>query len=165
MYGGMILHTEYRNKVTHAAVYPCMKLLWLIVAAAIVGAAQDATEWQQARAAGRNAFEQGRYREAEPLLTKALVISQQIGTGDPHVVQSLHDLGDVHRAMGRHAQAEELLRAALIIREQQSGASDPTLAPDVDALAWAIYSQGRLADASMLFRRTVECWNQPVVWL
>jgi tetratricopeptide (TPR) repeat protein len=132
-----------------------MRLAWLALAAVTCAAGQDLAEWEQARAAGRRAFEQGRYREAEPLLSRALVISRQLAEPDSRVVRSLHDLADLHRASGRHGQAEELLRAALVLREKEAGADSPTLVADVDALAWAVYSQAKLPDAARLFRRSL----------
>lgn len=133
-----------------------MKLLFLALTGAFAALAQDTAEWEAARTAGRRAFEQGKYLEAEPLLSQALVISQQLPASDERVVRSLRDLADLHRASGRHSQAEGLLRAALILREKQVGADSTSLVTDVDALAWTVYSQGRLPEAAKLFRRSLE---------
>ncbi|HEX9370150.1 MAG TPA: tetratricopeptide repeat protein [Roseiflexaceae bacterium] len=125
--------------------------VWLAAAAS----GQDVSEWEQARDGGRAAFQQGRYGEAEPLLSKALVMAQQLPPDPDRVAGSLHDLAGVHRATGQHKQAEELLRAALILREKQSGPTSMEVLPEVEGIAWTLYGQGKLAEAAVYFRRAL----------
>ena len=128
---------------------------YLGVMLAVAAAAQDGAEWEQMRTLGRTAFEHGRYADAEPMLAKALVLAQQLPADTARVVGSLHDLADVYRASGRHQQAEELLRAALILREKEAGGTAVSLRPDIDALAWTLYAQGKLTAAAEQFRRSL----------
>jgi tetratricopeptide (TPR) repeat protein len=72
--------------------------------------------------------EQGQYEQAQPLLERALTISEQLlgphhrGTGG-----LLASLGELYREQGQYEQAQPLLERALAILEQQLGSDDVRL--------------------------------------
>jgi tetratricopeptide (TPR) repeat protein len=103
----------------------------------------DAATYLQAR---------GRYAEAEPLLQRALAISeQQLGTDHPDTATSLNDLAELYRNQGRYEEAEPLMQRALAIREKQLGQDHPHTATSLDNLAALYQAQGKYAEAEPLY--------------
>ncbi|MFM7425444.1 MAG: tetratricopeptide repeat protein [Elainella sp.] len=99
---------------------------------------------------------QGRYAEAEPLLLRALDITeQQLGAGHPHVARGLNNLAELYRAQGRYAEAELLHLRALDITEQQLGSDHPDVALSLNNLARLYESQERYAEAEPLYLRAL----------
>ena len=65
-------------------------------------------------------YEQGRYKQAEPLLQRAITIREhQLGPEHPDTAQSLQNLAPLYCKQGKYEQAEPLLQRALAICEQQ----------------------------------------------
>ncbi len=76
------------------------------------------------------------FREAEPLLQRALAISEAgLGANHPDVAQSLNNLGGLYYAQGRYEEGEPLHQRALSIREQELGANHPDVAQSLNNLA------------------------------
>jgi CHAT domain-containing protein/Tfp pilus assembly protein PilF len=74
--------------------------------------------------AGTQAYRQGRYHEAEPLLQRAVAITQKVlGPENPDVGQTLALLARVYVAEGEYRRAEPLFAHALSMMEK-SGAED-----------------------------------------
>ena len=70
--------------------------------------------------------EQGRYAEAEPLLQRALHISeQQLGSEHSDTASSLNNLAGLYESQGKYVEAEPLYQRALVIRERQLGPAHP----------------------------------------
>ncbi|NJO81000.1 MAG: tetratricopeptide repeat protein [Cyanobacteria bacterium RM1_2_2] len=64
-------------------------------------------------------LDQGRYREAEPLLVQSLLICEQhLGETHPDVASSLNNLAGLYQSQGRYKEAEPLHLHALSICEQ-----------------------------------------------
>ncbi len=98
--------------------------LWLVV--------DGLTEDQQGRAtglftlAGLRTLYQGRYKEAEPLLQRALKIRQeQLGGEHPDTAASLNNLAGLYESQGRYQEAEPLLQRAVTIVVRQLGEEHP----------------------------------------
>lgn len=78
---------------------------------------------------GRTKQAQGRYAQAEPLLKKALTLSEQyFGGGSIDVAEALNQLGMLHKYTGRFAEAGRLYQRALSIVKRSGGSSDLMLA-------------------------------------
>jgi tetratricopeptide (TPR) repeat protein len=68
----------------------------------------------------------GRYAEAEPLYTQALLINHRVLGGDhPNTASSLNNLASLYYACGRYAEAEPLYKEALEIMEWVLGVEHP----------------------------------------
>jgi tetratricopeptide (TPR) repeat protein len=70
---------------------------------------------------------QGHYAEAEPLLKRAMAISEKaLGPDHPGVAISLNNLAGLYRAQGRYGEAAPLYERALAISEKALGPQHPT---------------------------------------
>ncbi|MHC5830378.1 MAG: tetratricopeptide repeat protein, partial [Nostoc sp.] len=79
---------------------------------------------------------QGRYSEAEPLLTQALEMRKQLFAGDhPDVATSLNNLAGLYNSQGRYRDAEPLYTQALAICDRILGVNHPTTATIRENLA------------------------------
>ena len=80
---------------------------------------------------------------------RELLVARRKVVGDEHLLTatSLHRLGLLLRAMGRHAEAEPLLQEALATRRQLLGLDNLRVARTLDALARVILERNRAADA------------------
>jgi len=104
---------------------------------------------------------QGRYREAEPLLLRALAIREQaLGSEHPDVAQSLDNLAGLYHSQGYHREAEPLLRRALAIYESRLGAEHPGVAQSLNSLAGLYQAQGRYAEAEPLYQRALAIYEK-----
>jgi tetratricopeptide (TPR) repeat protein len=77
--------------------------------------------WQNCLDEGRQAYDAGRYEEAERLFKNSLDEAEKFGPGDYRLGQSLYWLGAVEWDMGRPVQAKPFLERALNIIEQLKG--------------------------------------------
>jgi len=98
---------------------------------------------------------QGKYDEAEPLLQRALNISEQsLGPDHPLTATTLEGLGSLYLSQGKYDQAEPLLQRALSISEQ-------TISPDhllittsaLVGLGGLYLNQGKYEQAEPLLQR------------
>ncbi len=88
--------------------------------------------------------DRARYREAEPLLERALAIcEQQLGSLHLNTARSLSNLAELYRNQGKYEQAEPLYRRALAIREQQLGSLHLDAAQSLNDLALLYRVQGK----------------------
>src|SRR5262249_15119153 len=88
--------------------------------------------------------ERGQYRDAEPLLVRALSLREQsLGPDHPHTAQSLNRLAFLYRQQGKYERAEPLYLRALSIREQHLGAEHPHTAQSLNNLAGLYQEQGK----------------------
>ena len=98
------------------------KLFWLIAPLCVVfvstQASAQSTAWDTTTSAGLEAYEQGRFGEAEEYLSAALKEAENSGPGDPHLATSLNNLAPLYRTQGKHAEAEPLYKRALAIFEK-----------------------------------------------
>ena len=116
--------------------------------------------------AGRLANEAGVYfqqraqfREAEPLLRRALAIDEQ--SCGPDVAIRLNNLAQVLQATNRLAEAEPLMRRVVDILENPGGEPYPNYAGALNNLAALLKATNRLAEAEPLMRRVVDILENP----
>ena len=93
-------------------------LVGLLCLALWTTALAQQTQWEKLNGAGMEAYERGRYAEAEKLWLAALKEAETFGGEHPRLATSLNNLAELYRAQGRYAQAEPLHQRALAIREK-----------------------------------------------
>jgi tetratricopeptide (TPR) repeat protein/transcriptional regulator with XRE-family HTH domain len=105
---------------------------------------------------GRYLYERAQYKEAEPLLQRALSIREEhLGTTHPDTAASLNNLAQLYRAQGRYPEAELLLQRALFIRKERLEPAHPNTATNLNNLALLYRVQGRYAEAEPLLQRAL----------
>lgn len=106
---------------------------------------------------GMSLHEAGRYAEAEPLLKRALEITEKArGREHPFTAASLKSLALLYDSQGRYAEAEALLKRALEITEKAFGEWHPSTAATINNLATLSISQGKYTEAEPLLKRMLE---------
>ncbi len=114
--------------------------------------AQD-TSWEIEMGAGRRAYQQGDYAEAEKHFKVALgKTDEKAGQG---TATTLHALGSVYQAQGRFAEAEPLHKRALAISEKAGGPEDTGVGVSLTHLGQLYAAQGHYAKAEPLFKRAL----------
>ena len=102
-------------------------------------------------------YEQGRYREAEPLYLQALEITQhQFGADHPNTIICLGNLAALYYSQGRYREAEPLFQHTLEIRQRQLSNDHPDTATSLNNLASLYSSQGHYGDAETLYLQALE---------
>ncbi len=102
-----------------------------------------------------------RYKEAKPLLERALAIcEQQLGVEHPSTANCLNNLALLCRDQGKYEQAEPLLQRALTIYEQQMGEQHPDTANCLNNLAGLYTNQGKYKQAEPLYQRALTIYEQ-----
>jgi tetratricopeptide (TPR) repeat protein len=113
------------------------------------------------RKAGVYLQERGQYKDAEPLLVRALSIREQ-QSGETHLdtAMGLNNLANLYWYQGKYEQAEPLHQRALSIREQQLGETHPDTAKSLDNLANLYMDQGKYKLAEPLYQRALSIHEQ-----
>ncbi|MFL5665310.1 MAG: tetratricopeptide repeat protein [Ktedonobacteraceae bacterium] len=94
--------------------------------------------------------------QAEPLLQRALAISEQVlGPEHPNTALNLNNLAALYRSQGKYEQAEPLYERALAISEQVLGPEHPETATSLNNLAAFYDNQGDYEHAKPLYERTL----------
>ena len=105
---------------------------------------------------GMSLHDAGDYAEAEPLLRRALAITEKaLGPDHPNTATSLNNLAGLLESSSDYAGAEPLYRRALAIREKALGPDHPDTATSLNNLAWLLESKSDYAGAEPLFRRAL----------
>jgi tetratricopeptide (TPR) repeat protein len=111
--------------------------------------------------AGYYLHDHTRYREAEPLLKRALAIyEQQQGPDHPNMARGLNNLAEFYRSQGKYGQAEELLKQAISIYEQQLETNHPDIAASINNLASIYEVQREYKQAEPLLKRALAICEQ-----
>lgn len=98
--------------------------------------------------AGLLALAVARYAEGQPLLEKALAISEKsLGPEHPDVAQSLNNLALLYKTQGQYAQAEPLYQRALNILQKSLPPDHPNLATGMENYATLLENLGRKEEA------------------
>ena len=113
------------------------------------------TEWNRSMDASMQAYQQGRYTEAEQFLLAALKEAKDFGEQDPRLATSLNNLALLYRAQGKYEQAEPLLPRALTISEKALGPEHPDVAKSLNNLASLYQDQGKYEQAEPLYQRSL----------
>jgi tetratricopeptide (TPR) repeat protein len=105
----------------------------------------------------RIAFLQGKYPEAETLLTQILPVSRRfLGPEHPDTVFAMDTLANVYQWQAKYAQSEALFSRALEIRRRLRGADDPETLSSANGLATVYFSQGKYQQAEALYLKNLE---------
>lgn len=99
----------------------------------------------------------GRADEAVAMLQRSLALRMQPGVktdGGPSTV--MHNLGQVFKAKGDQAQAEQWYRRALALKERDVGVRSVDYLHSAEGLAKALAARGALPEASALMQRNLE---------
>ncbi|NJD05536.1 MAG: tetratricopeptide repeat protein, partial [Methylococcaceae bacterium] len=101
-------------------------------------------------------LEKALYREAEPLMRRALAIDEAgYGPDHPNVARDLNNLAALLRDTNRLAEAEPLMRRVVGIMETSYGKDHPNVATALNNLAQLLQATNRLAEAAPLMRRAL----------
>jgi tetratricopeptide (TPR) repeat protein len=98
----------------------------------------------------------------DPLAPHALACAQfadQVKIADP-TARLMSQLGTLYSAKAQHAEAEPLIRRALILSEHSFGKVHPNVASVLNNLAALLQATNRLAEAEPLMRRALEIGEQ-----
>ncbi|MBA4078453.1 MAG: hypothetical protein C0508_25715, partial [Cyanobacteria bacterium PR.023] len=128
--------------------------LILFCSATIIPVCANA-EFDRYDKAGTEAYEHGKYAEAETLFSKGLKAAGQSGLDQLEVATAQNNLAEVYRAQAKYSKAEPLYKNSLTIREQALGPNHPTVATSLNNLALLYVTQGRYAQAESLFKRSL----------
>jgi tetratricopeptide (TPR) repeat protein len=97
-------------------------------------------------------YQQGRYRNAEPLMKQALAIHKsELGDRHPSTATSLNNLAALYESMGRYAAAEPLYLESLAISKAELGDRHPDTATSLNNLAGLYRAMGRYEAAEPLY--------------
>jgi CHAT domain-containing protein/tetratricopeptide (TPR) repeat protein len=94
-----------------------------------------------------------RQTEAEPLMKRALAITEKERGGD--LGARLNDLASLYAEQRRYSEAEPLFKRALAITEKERGPEGRDVATDLSNLGMLYQEQGRYAEAEPLMKRAV----------
>ncbi len=111
------------------------------------------TQWEKLNGAGMEAYERGRYAEAEKLWLAALKEAETFGGEHTRLATSLNNLAELYRAQGKYAQAEPLLRRALAIKEKALGPEHVQVATVLENYAALLHKLNRDAEADKMEAR------------
>ena len=114
--------------------------------------------WTTYSDAGREAYEQGHYAEAEKQWMAALKEAEKFGQQDrrlAHVATSLNNLAELYHKQGKYAEAEPLYKRALAVAEKALGPDHPEVATSLNNLAEFYRAQGKYAEAEPLRKRAL----------
>ena len=125
-------------------------LLLGILCLATFAVAQD-TAWEKYMKAGTEAYQKGRYSDAEEQFKAALKEAEKFREQGLRVGGSLNSLALLYHAQGKYAEAEPLFRRALPILEKALGPQHPLVAGSLDDLALAHKEQGKYGEAEPLW--------------
>lgn len=111
--------------------------------------------------AGYYLVEHGRYREAEPLLDRAISIYEQcLGATHPSTALCINNLGMLYYEQGKHAETESYLQRALTDLEQQLGVEHLTTASILNNIAFLYHEQYKYTEAESLYQRVLAIREQ-----
>lgn len=103
-----------------------------------------------------------RIPEAEPLIRRAVAISEAMDPPPAALGIRLYNLGDCLRSSERPQEAEAFVRRALAVEEAQGGPDDPAVARVLVLLGKVLGDQGKTADAFAAYARAAAIYgDQP----
>ena len=111
--------------------------------------------WEMHNTAGQEAYEQGRYTDAEKAWLAALKEAESFAPEAPRLALSLNNLANVYHSQGKYAEAEPLYKRALAIVEKAFGQEHPNVATSLNNLGGVYVAQGKYAEADPLFKRAL----------
>ena len=104
----------------------------------------------------RMLYQQKQCAQAIAVAEQALALAETIfGADGEQAAQVLNDLGRLHQAQGRYAEAEPLFKRSVAIAEQHVAPTDPYLAMVLEQYAACLRSGGDTAEAEAVEERTL----------
>ncbi|GKS70065.1 tetratricopeptide repeat protein [Nitrosomonas sp. PY1] len=96
------------------------------------------------------------YKEAEPLIRRALAIDEaSLGADHPNVTRDLHNLAVLFKDTDRLTEAESLMRRALVINEVSFGKNHLNVSVILSGLSLVLQKTYHLDEAELLMRRAL----------
>jgi tetratricopeptide (TPR) repeat protein len=111
--------------------------------------------WEAYNEAGCRYFSQGELAQAEQSFLAAIREAMALGADSVHLASSLDNLGQLKYRQHELAEAEDLFRRSLSIRERALGSDHYGVVQSVNNLATLYYARGELDAAEPLFRRAL----------
>jgi eukaryotic-like serine/threonine-protein kinase len=106
---------------------------------------------------------QGRYAEAEPVLTEILGIRRRTqGENNPDTLFAMGNVGLLYRDEGRYAKAEAMYINELEVRQRTLGAQHPTTTPLLVMLGEVMIDQKRFSDAERSIREALSRYERTI---
>ncbi len=100
------------------------------------------TQWEKHMAAAAKAYQEGRYADAEKSLQTTLKAAETFGPQDPRLTTSLNNLAVLYKTQGKYAEAEQLYKRSLEIREKALGPKHSDVAQSLNNLAVLFKTKG-----------------------
>lgn len=135
-------------------------VLYLMLACTLIvfgctRSSDESVSWEQVRAMASEAFQQGRYEEAEKRWTSALKKAEKFNPEDPRLATSLDELSFFYNSQLKYVEAEPLYRRLLALRETVLGPIHPEVAATLTNLAKLYQAQAKYAEAEPLYQRAL----------
>lgn len=135
-------------------------LVGLIFTQSLSGiATADLDRLQKNTVQAQQAYDAGRYLDAEKLYLSALSQSEANENSDGYLAVNLNGLANVYRALARYTEAERLFDRTLKIRQESLGPDHPDVAKALQGLGFCIYIQGRHTEAQSLLERALQIFK------
>jgi tetratricopeptide (TPR) repeat protein len=135
-----------------------MRLLVLVTALIFAGGAAGASgadRWADLTEQARRLYIEGRLRESEECLTKALKVAETFEPNDVRLPQTLTLLGTAVWNVAKPAEAEQLYLRALRLWEHMEPGGHPEAAVTLSSLATLRRISGRYREAELLNQRAL----------
>jgi tetratricopeptide (TPR) repeat protein len=117
----------------------------------------DLVDWSDYDRAGWRAMNKGYYDTAEHEFYSAIKTARRMSGDDPRpLARSYADYAYAIQKQGRHAEAEPLVKWALVVRESLFDADHYVIAQSQNQLATIYYELGRFSEAEPLLKRAIE---------
>jgi tetratricopeptide (TPR) repeat protein len=117
----------------------------------------DLTDWNAYNWAGWRAINKGYYDTAEHEFLAAIKTARRPGIDDPRLVaRSYSDYAWALQKQGRNAEAEPLVKWALLAREASLEPTSSAIAQSLNQLATLYFDLGRYSDGEPLLRRAID---------
>ncbi len=110
----------------------------------------QSTLWERYNDAGAEAYEQGRYTEAEKQFIAAHEEAKKFGPEDPRLAMIFSNLAALYRAQGQYAKAEPLYQRAVAIMEKALGTDHPNVATSLENYAELLRNMNRETEAARM---------------
>ena len=119
------------------------------------GTRAQTDSWESTVASAYQAYQSGRFREAEGFFRTALDEARKLPEDNPRLATSLNNLAALYDTVGRYTDAEPLYRQALDLMEKTLGPRDPNVATALNNLAELYRAQGLYQQAEALHSRSL----------
>jgi len=116
--------------------------------------------WENDKAEGKTAVEQGHYLKAENVLHSAIEQADQVGSLNPRLADSLNELAMLYATQHKYAQAEPLFQRALGVSVAALGSDHPDVGIILKNIGILKASQRQYAEADLLLNRSLSVTNR-----